>query len=176
MSYTDEQRELALTTMVAAAGDEHRALELLSKADPDTFGSLTLATLVGWRDLKYAKRYREIADEHGPELENELVRAFRNVAVRAAVIQTDALDVVEAGIKKLDAVEAARVARDLQHLSGQAVDKVLTLTGRPTEISEDRSLREIARGLMSQNLLLPVGPDGQVVDGTAVEDDDRAGD
>lgn len=152
MTRHDEKTvELALGCIVACAGSTTDARKLLLAKDVDIADS----TLRNWRDNVHAERYAELASEHGKTLEEAIVREIRELAARATVVQRKALELAEERIddKKVTAPEAARMAKDLAHVTGQNVDKLLTLTGRPTEIVEERTVAEIAAGPILSKVL-----------------------
>lgn len=161
--HTEETVRLALTTMVACGGDAGEAYKLLRDGSEEPLG-LSKLILESWRDVRFPRLYAQIAEHYGRELEETVVVQMRELAAAAARVQRKAIERAGEGVEEMTAVEAAKAARDLAHVSGQNVDKLLTLTGRPTEITEERSAIQIARGIMARY------PHLLVVDGEAQEE------
>jgi hypothetical protein len=90
--------------------------------------------LRNWTQETYADRYQEIEQRFGQEIEQQIVMEARHTAhqaaqaVRIGVEKT--LDEIQTG--ELKGRELAQATYALAKIMGTNVDKVLALTGRPT--------------------------------------------
>lgn len=155
-----------LGVLVACAGDQDKARKLLSLEDRE----ISREQIAKLRQT-HGDEYAALAENYGPKLEAAIIRDTREIAARAVSVQLQAVLRAEETVGELKPSEAAKAARDLAHVSGQNVDQVLKLTGRPTQITEDRTVRQIANALVARKLLVPVTGQ-QTVEGTAEEVDD----
>ena len=137
-NYTPEQVETALTA-IATTGSMKEAAELTG---------IPYTTVTTWR-YKYADKYERIKEKRAPEIEQAVIRNLREIMARsgnAVLLSIDkAVEQLEAG----DVKDAAAYARNLATTQAIAADKMLLLDGRPTSISEHRTvddeLRELER-------------------------------
>jgi hypothetical protein len=92
------------------------------------------STLRGWAQETYSDRYQEIEQRFGQEIEQQIVMEARDTAhlaaraVRTGVEKT--LEEIQNG--ELKGRELAQATYALAKIMGTNVDKVLALTGRPT--------------------------------------------
>ena len=100
-----------------------------------------------WRDRRFPERYREIRKELAPQLEAELAEDHLTNARLASMVVRSALGRTQDMLDEDKVVDPSRVARDVQQVGTQAIDKRLALQGRPTSIVEKRSTDEIVRQL-----------------------------
>ena len=137
-NYTPEQVETALTA-IAITGSMKEAAELTG---------IPYTTVTTWR-YKYADKYERIREERAPQIEQAVIKNLRAVMQRGSEAT---LLSIEKAVEQLEAGEvkdAAAFARNLATTQAIAADKMLLLDGRPTSISEHRTvddeLRELER-------------------------------
>lgn len=149
--YDPETVQQALTAVALAGGNSVKARKQLLAAGIDVPES----TLKYWRTERFPARYRQACDELAPQIEAAVVGLQRELAVRASSAALDAIDLETDRIANGDVKDAAGSARNLSTSAAIAVDKVLSLTGRPTVIHGDKTgdallkeLRGLAPGLI----------------------------
>jgi hypothetical protein len=148
-----------------------RALTLLlfGTPMPDVIATLkneygtvvTPQTLRKWRDDTHAKRYAELHDKHKEDIESDAIRRMRERL--RLVDQAEMLAVTkvisELQGSKLTGKDAAMAALQMSRVKAQNVEKLMQLTGRPTQIIEDRTgdvTNQVVRELMGKGVLKPV--------------------
>lgn len=126
---------------------------------------ITASTLRKWRDDRFAKRYAELHDKYKDEIENDAIRRMRERL--RLVDQAEMLAVTkvinELQEDKLVGKDAAMAALQMSRVKAQNVEKLMQLTGRPTEIIEDRSggvTDQVLRELMGRGIIKPIGSNG----------------
>jgi hypothetical protein len=107
----------------------------------------------------YQKRREQLA----PRLEARLADDMLANAQRATNAEAYCIERIEDLLKEDRVQDPSRVARDLSQIRTQSIDKRLALQGRPTAITEHRSVDELARSLVAMNV-------AEIVESTAEED------
>jgi hypothetical protein len=129
----------------------------------------TKRTIAEWRRTK-PEEWLAICDREGPALERRIVAQTQEVMARVGEIELrNALRIAE-GMDELTPKEMVDLAGAQQRLAtakGINGTKLLELTGRPTQVIENRTGADILRQLAAA---VP----GLVVEGTAVEEPVRA--
>src|SRR4051794_9329935 len=167
-----------------ATVDRALTLMLFGTSMPDVISTLrseydiqvTPQTLRKWRDDLHVKRYNELHDKYKDEIENDAIRRMRerlrlvDQAERLAVTKV----VTELEANRLTGKDAAMAALQMSRVKAQNVEKLMQLTGRPTEIIEDRTgsvTNQVLRELMGKGVIKPmsngkasVGDDGDDAD------------
>jgi hypothetical protein len=104
-------------------------------------------TLRDWKQVRYPDRYRQIAEQHARQVEDVIVQQARETALFAGHVERSAL------AAELKAIEAGKVrdhsasARNASTVKGINVDKLLTLSGRPSQVVEHRQADDLLRKL-----------------------------
>lgn len=155
-SYTPEQITQGLTALALAGGNSVTAEAQLAELGCP----IPARTLCAWRTDQHPERYRDICNEVAPQIEARVIHLQRELAVRATETALLAADLERDRLSKGDVKDAASSARNLSTVAGIAVDKIMSLTGRPTSVIEHRTVDE------SLNKLKRLG---LVVEGTAEE-------
>ena len=151
---TPEDVIRCLSVLAACHGASTKAESVLKEQGQNVDSS----TLVRWRKI-YPKRYAALHDEMARELEEQGIRNGREMILELHEAERLALS------KTIEALEGGKVrdpAGTLQRLAttrGITTDKLMTLTGRPTQITENRSVDEIIRALRAR-----VGISAQVIE------------
>lgn len=123
--------------------------------------SVTPQTLRKWRDDTYAKRYAELHDKYKDDIESDAIRRMRERL--RLVDQAEMLAVTrvisQLEDQKLSGKDAAMAALNMSRVKAQNVEKLMQLTGRPTQIIEDRSgdvTNQVLRELMGKGVIKPI--------------------
>jgi hypothetical protein len=124
-------------------------------------------TLTNWRDRKYAERYNRIREDYAREFEADAVRTLRDRMKQAAEAESIAIQKTIEALERQDRmVNPAQAAYNMTRVKATNADRLLTLTGRPNQIIDDRSAQKIIEGLVRKKVLRVVQPDD-----TTAEDD-----
>lgn len=157
---TDPQLlEQGLLALVASGGSPTRAAQALAEQGHD----ITKQTLHGWK-TKHATRYQELQDRFATQIEAQLVRQQRDLAVQAHEVALLAVDKTREALEADKIKDPAGTARNLEVVAGTAIDKVLLLTDRPTQITEQREPSRLIASLASKGIRVTVG---ETIEGTA---------
>lgn len=173
-NFTPDQRDAALLAVIMSGG---RVVQTARELD---MNHETLRSMVD----RNRERYEELQRKHGPELEARAVANLQAFVVRAEEAKYIALDATVATLESGGSKNPGQDLKNIAVAQGISVQKVLELSGRPTQTIQHRSLAEaVARlqqlgatvntnydadgSVVSSPLELPVGePDTNVVDAT----------
>lgn len=160
--YSPEQITQALMAMVACGGDARLAAEELID---DEF-QVPVATLRRWKSETHADRYMRLEEKYGAELEEITIGKLRKNADRAAEVEAGLLEEMTA--EKVAPEMRPQALRAVADVKAKSVDKLLALTGRPSDGKTSTDTAALIRSLASKGLVkLNVNLD--VVEGTAEE-------
>ena len=146
--YTDEEIDWALSALVAYAGDATAAVRYLDSVAGERHVP-PAETLEDWSHGVHLERYEKAREQWSGLKEKTLAGDMRDAAVEAVRAQRLA---VRKAVEKLEANEdpfPASSAASLARVAQSNTDKLLALTGRPSEIREDRSTVEAVRSLVA---------------------------
>jgi hypothetical protein len=122
---------------------------------------VTSQTIRKWRDDTHTKRYAELHDKYKDEIENDAIRRMRErlrlVDQAEMLAVTRVISQLEQ--QKLTGKDAAFAALNMSRVKAQNIEKLMQLTGRPTQIIEDRSgnvTDQVLRELMGKGVIRPV--------------------
>ena len=124
-------------------------------------------TVRRWLRVQYRNRYHEIVQGRGRDLEELRAQQATALAIRMAEVEESALRRVAAGVDNLDAVDAARVLKDVasaKKVQGEAVESVRRMTA-VKEVAA--TLDGILANLQRLGVAQPV--DEPIVDAEVVE-------
>jgi hypothetical protein len=152
--YTAEERTRALVCLASRAGNAAKTVRDLKEQGLD----IPESTLRSWRDTD---EYETIRSKYGHKLEDFMVNELRERMVEQAEVERLALEKTRAALEAGDIKDPARTMRDIAHAKSQNIDKLRVMTGRPTDITEHRSLDELVKALAALGIAQ--------VDNTAVE-------
>ena len=112
---------------------------------------------------RHRDRIVELREEHAQRIEEQ----FATSMIDGARLADYVTDVAVAKAAELmpsvtDPVAAARIARDLQQVASQKIEKAHAIQGKPSVIIEHRSFEEITNALVAMNV-------ARVVDSSATE-------
>ena len=103
-------------------------------------------TLRDW-SYRYPERLEQLRAEQAHKVEERIVEECRNTATLAATVERAGLTADLEKIEKGDARDPSTSARNASVVKGINIDKMLALSGRPTQIIEKRNPAEIMRKL-----------------------------
>ncbi len=141
--YSDEEIELALTTLVLNCGNVARTVKALAESG---FG-LPESTLRYWRSDLYADRYRDLDEAEVPRRYGRAAESFEAVVARATAAENRLLDKLEREEDQLPTRDVAGALRNVATTKGINQDKALLLRGRPTEIKATADVTDVLKSL-----------------------------
>lgn len=144
--YTQEDITKGLMAMVGWAGsaaDAHKSLKAEGLEVPTS-------TLRSWVKETHRDEYEELKGKYAVQMEAVLVKSYREMAIRASAVQMKAVEAAERLLDTGQDRDPARTAASLSKVSQVSTDKLMSLTGRPTVITETRGMNEILRSLAAK--------------------------
>lgn len=157
--YTEAEITEGLMAVIAWAGNcaaAERALKAEGKLD------VAGGTLQRWIKGPHADRYAEMREKYADQLEARLVQEYRDNTGLALSVQRLALEKAQERLESGKDQDPARTAANAATVADKNVRNMLSLSGRPTQIREDRNLDQVLRSLMAKGVLAL--PEGEVVD------------
>lgn len=136
--------------LASLMGDAHTASKVLEDehidAKPDQ--------LIAMRKGELKQLYDAYAKELAPQIEEQLVAEMREVAARASQLEHQIMDQI---VKKLPSMsDPSRALTAVTKAKQTAIDKVLSLTGRPQVITERRDAAQLVKKLEAMRVLVPI--------------------
>lgn len=133
--YSAEQRLRALTVLAANLGNCAAAAREVD---------MPVETLRSW---KKTDEYERVRHDYGHKLEDFVIAEIREQMVEQSELERLALSKTREALENDEIKDPARTMRDIAHAKAQNIDKLRVMTGRPTDITEHRSLDELVRAL-----------------------------
>lgn len=164
--YDSQQIESGLTALALCNGSSRLASERLALEGIE----IPFTTLQSWKTHIHKDRYLEIEKNVQNEVWARTARHWRRVIEKAADATAQAVDAASNAITAKESKDAAQYATAAQRLSlagGISHDKAAAADGRPSLITENRSLTELARGLSRYAGVLKVNAES--IESTATE-------
>ena len=156
-AYTEAEITEALMALVATASNASAAERWLKSQGKRTPVSKTLTE---WSRTTYLERFNELREKYRDKLEADLAHSMRDAARAATAATLEAVEAARQGIRNKTEKDPARAAANLARVAQSQTDKLLSLTGRPTQITETRNLEQIMRSLVAKGVLtLPEEPE-----------------
>jgi hypothetical protein len=158
-TYTMDEVQKGLNALLAFGGSPSAA----SKALEETYGlTVPMGTLRTWRDTTHADTYSALQNQHGPAIEQAMVREVRDLARAAALAERLAIEKVTLELEKEHSrLDPAQAALSMSKVKDTNVNKLLALTGRPSQITEHRSANELLRALEARGVLKALPTEGE---------------
>lgn len=128
----------------------------------EEFGtSVSPQSIIAWRDRSHVKRYAELHEKYKEQIESDAIRRIRE---RLRLVDQAEMLAVSKVITELEqgnlkGKDASAAALNMSQVKAKNVEKLMQLTGRPTEIIEDRSgsvTSEVLRELMGKGVIKPM--------------------
>lgn len=148
--YTEAEITESLMRLIAWAGNckkAHDSLKAEGKAAPHP------NTLANWMNETHAARYDELREKYQEQLEARMIHEFRDVARAAVEVQRLGLEKAQHMLLSNDDRDPSRTAANAARVAQSMTDKMLSLSGRPTSIREDRNAEEIIRSLAAKGII-----------------------
>lgn len=123
--------------------------------------SIVTETLKGWATSKYQEDYERIRESFREKYEEEIVSSMRDIIRDASEVEKLAIKQTKDNILAEPAKNAAQSAYYLSQVKKNNVEKLQSMTGRPTHIIEDRTPEAALRSLVQRGILKPVGNETQ---------------
>lgn len=167
--YTEAEITECLIALISWGGQATatvRALKAQGKRTP------TPVTLTAWSRDKYAARFNELSEKYAEQLEGQLIAEYRSLIRRALDVERLALDRTEARLKANEDNDPGRTAANLSRVSQSHTDKMLSLSGRPTAIKEDRGPEAVIAALVAMKVLKPLD-DSNITEASQIEAGDE---
>lgn len=162
-TFTEQEITTALMAVVAWAGNCTAAARSL-----EAKGELHISpvTLNSWTKEVHADRYQEMREKYAHQLEQQAVADMRDVVKLSLDAQRLALEKTMERLESGKDQDPSRTAANTATVADKMTAKMLAMTGRPTQIREDRNMQEVMRSLVAMGVLsLPAAP--EATDGTA---------
>lgn len=165
--FTEEEITASLLMLVAFAGNASRASAALKSEKGISVNSVTLGK---WAKDRHSQRYQEFREKYQEKLEAQLIAEYRDVAMLAVETQRIAIERAREALEAGNDKDPSRTAANLSTVADKSTRDMLSLSGRPTSIREDRNVGEILRSLAAKGVLqLPepavdAEPDGPTAD------------
>ena len=156
-TFSAEERTRALIVLASRAGNCAEASRELVAGGVD----VPVETLRGW---KKTDEYERIRHDYGYKLEEYVIAEIRESMVEQSELERLALAKTREALENGDIKDPARAMRDISHAKGQNIDKLRVMTGRPTDITENRSLDELVRALASLGIAQVDSVDSTVIE------------
>lgn len=121
-------------------------------------------TLRRWRTDRYPIRYHQILTEQTTQLETLVEHQLRETLRLTGLTKHRILERLADNINNINPTDLGKTAQQLAVTEGVAVDKLLTLTGRPNNITEHRTADEILNSLEAKH------PTHHTITSTATEE------
>jgi hypothetical protein len=158
-AYSQDEVDRCLQAMVAWAGNSAAAVRWLQANSPEGQRVPNHVTLLEWTRTKYWERYEQIREQMGVLKEKTISNDMRDAVQEAIDAQRLAVTRAKERLEKDRDPEPAKSAAALARVAQANTDKLLSLTGRPSQITESRNAEEILRSLVAKGVLtLPDAP------------------
>lgn len=144
LSYKDALGHELARTAIAAYPTLERAKEYMESQNYN-LSMPALETV----QRNQVEKIAEIRKDLAPQREGRLADDLLSTAEEAQEVTRTAVSKARRLLEEGRVPDPARMARDLQQITTQAVDKRLALQGRPTQITEKRNVDELVRALES---------------------------
>ena len=149
-SYTEEEVTAGLLALISWTGNAAaaaRALKAEGRLD------VSSSTLTRWAREVHAARYDELREKYQEQIERGLIQELRELAGLALQGERMAVEKAMARLELNKDEDPGRTAANLARVAQSNTDKMLSLSGRPTSIREDRNLEEIMRSLAAKGVI-----------------------
>lgn len=160
VTYNAEEITDALMAMIASAGSATRAKALLEQQEKR---APAVGTLREWVTHTHWQQYQELRDKWAAQIETGIVNDYRDAIRSALEAELLAIEKAKERLENNKDEDPARTAANLARAAQSSTDKMMTMQGKPTQISETRDVMEIMRGLVAMGVLqVPEGPAGEI--------------
>ena len=155
----ETKRKRAFAALSMAGGNQAEAVRAVEGLTKEALGRYV---------KRYPEEYEEVRRNLAPQIEAAVVEEMRAFIVQAGRVKSKVLDRIDRALDE-DAIPERDLHNTLRNVAGSqgtAVEKTLSLSGRPSQVVEHRSATELLERLQKLGALKRPGHDA---DATAVE-------
>jgi hypothetical protein len=148
----------SLTALAYNAGKFPQAIRVMAEQGYE----VTRQQMKSWAEGDFAEDYKRIRENFSKQSEDEMVHDLRDTIRQADEAEKLAIARIVEGLegnKPITAKDASQAAFNLARVKAENVAKLQNLLGRPTVITEDRSVEKAIKKLIAQRLLRPMDAD-----------------
>jgi hypothetical protein len=154
--YSQEDIDRVLTAVIAWSGNVAAALRYIKA---EGYRTPEGNTVMKWMRTVHWERYEQLRDQWSQKVETTVANDMRDAAREALDVQRLAVEKARERLEAGRDDDPAKSAASLARVAQSNTDKLLSLTGRPTQITESRNAEEILRSLVARGVLqLPDEP------------------
>lgn len=150
-AYSQKEIDLCLQALVAWAGNSPAAVRYLTSIAEPGQRVPSYATLLEWSRTKHWERYEQIREEMSSLRERTIVNDMRDAAGEAIEVQRIAVEKAKERLEAGKDDDPGRTAANLARTASANTDKLLSLSGRPTQITESRDAAQVLRSLIAKH-------------------------
>lgn len=157
--YADEVIIRALTKLASKLGNVSATLKELKAEEGLT---INVTTLKRWRDSTHAVEYQTIRDRMQSQYESQMVHNANEVIAATFKGEMLAIERTIEGLApgmRVSPKDTSAAGLSLTRIKKENMEKVLTLTGRPSQIIDDRSTQSALNTLIAKGILKRPTPD-----------------
>lgn len=147
----EEEVTTILMALIAWGGHTSNASRYLANEKQIEISPKVLAD---WK-TRYGERYDDLREKFAGQLEGKLVHEMRDVARLALETERLAIEKAHSRLAKDEDQDPGRTAANLARVTQSSTDKMLSLSGRPTHITESRGVEELLRSLVKMGVIQP---------------------
>jgi methionine synthase II (cobalamin-independent) len=150
--FTQEEIDKCFTAMIAHAGSPTGAIRYLQHEEPEARVP-SPGTLMNWARGLHWERYEHLRETWAAKVEQTIANDMRDAAREAIEVQRLAVQRARERLEGGRDDDPAKSAASLARVAQSNTDKLMTLTNRPTQIVENRSVDELLRSLVASGAL-----------------------
>jgi hypothetical protein len=150
--FTQAEIDKCLTAMIAYAGSATNAIRYLQHNEPEV-RCPTPGTLINWSRTTHWERYEQLRETWAAKVEQTVANDMRDAAREAIDVERLAVQRARERLEAGRDDDPAKSAASLARVAQSNVDKLLSLTGRPSQITENRTVSELLRSLVASGAL-----------------------
>jgi hypothetical protein len=165
--YTDEQIDTCLAMLVLCGGNTREAVTQLRAQG---VAAPHHGKLHNWARHLHVERYEDLRRQHAEAIEGAIANDMREATREAVEASRLAVGRARELLEQNRDTEPAKTAFHLTRVAQINTDKMLTLTGRASRISETRDAEEIARKLIAMGVLKAPESPPEISEASVVDD------
>lgn len=152
--------QLGLTALVLRGGSTKEAA-----ADLQTQGFAVSPKMLSALKRDHKKEYNEVAERLKGDVEEGIIHRLRDTVIMAESAERKALEIALSELERAEVnhnlrpTDAAITANNIANIKSKSIDRLLTLTGRPSSIIESRDAETLLRKLQISGVMKTVKKD-----------------
>ena len=163
--FTQAEIDKCFTAMIAHAGSPTGAIRYLQHEEPEARVP-SPGTLMNWARGVHWERYEHLRETWAAKVEQAVANDMRDAAREAVDVQRLAVQRARERLEAGRDDDPAKSAASLARVAQSNTDKLLTLTGRPSQIVDNRDTEQILRSLVAKGIL-KIADDPAQIEGTS---------